>query len=63
MKPDRPDVFSWLLAEHEANPNKTEQDEMNLAGDAYLVAVAGRSVSSIKSRFELTSVATQLLPL
>jgi hypothetical protein len=42
MKPDRPDVFSWLLEDYGANGVASHQDELNLAGDAYLIAVAGR---------------------
>jgi hypothetical protein len=41
MTPDRPDVFSWLLEEHHSK-KPTYQDELNLTGDAYLIAVAGR---------------------
>lgn len=45
MKPDRPDVFSWLLDEHEAHERHSAQDELNLIGDAYTIVVAGRLVS------------------
>lgn len=44
MKPDRPDVFSWLLEDHEACERPSAQDELNLIGDAYTIAVAGRLV-------------------
>lgn len=43
MKPDRPDVFSWLLEEHNATGVGSVQAEMNLGADAYLIVVAGRS--------------------
>jgi hypothetical protein len=41
MTPDRPDVFSWLLEDFNSR-KPTYQDELNLSGDAYLIAVAGR---------------------
>ncbi|KAJ9649339.1 hypothetical protein H2199_000114 [Coniosporium tulheliwenetii] len=44
MKPDRPDVFSWLLEDHEARERPSAQEELNLIGDAYTIAVAGRLV-------------------
>jgi hypothetical protein len=44
MKPDVPDVFSWLLEEYNALGKPTKQDELNLRGDAGLITVAGRSV-------------------
>jgi hypothetical protein len=42
MTPDRPDVFSWLLEDHNSK-QPTFQDELLLTGDAALIAVAGRS--------------------
>jgi len=42
MKPENPDVFSWLLQDHESRDNVTRQDELDLVGDAYLIVVAGR---------------------
>lgn len=45
MKPERPDVFSSLLEAHTALGTPTQQDEINLLGDAYLIAVAGRLVT------------------
>lgn len=42
MKPSHQDVFSSLLEHHESLGKPTHQDELNLAGDAYLIAVAGR---------------------
>lgn len=44
MKPDQPDVFSWVLENYESNP-KTTATEQNLIGDAYLIVVAGRYAS------------------
>lgn len=44
MKPDVPDVFSFLLEEYNAHGKPSYQDELNLRGDAGLIAVAGRSV-------------------
>jgi len=41
VKPNRPDVFSWILEEYEKNEPK-KQAELNLEGDAYLIVVAGR---------------------
>jgi hypothetical protein len=41
MKPNRPDVFSWLLEEYETGPETVEK-KLNLEGDAYLIVVAGR---------------------
>lgn len=46
--PDRPDVFSFILEDYAANKSPSKQDELNLLGDAYLIAVAGRSVVSTK---------------
>jgi len=44
MKPDVPDVFSWILDEYNSHGKPTYQDEINLRGDAGLITVAGRSV-------------------
>jgi hypothetical protein len=41
MTPDRPDVFTFLLDEYNSKTT-TYQDDLNLTGDAYLIAVAGR---------------------
>lgn len=41
MKPDKPDVFSWLLEDYESSP-KSKEKELNLVGDSYLIVVAGR---------------------
>ncbi|KAF7846282.1 hypothetical protein BT93_L4670 [Corymbia citriodora subsp. variegata] len=46
MKPDRPDVFSWLLADHEAQQPITKQAEMDLVGDASLIVVAGSDTTA-----------------
>ncbi|KAM5344051.1 hypothetical protein ACJ41O_012588 [Fusarium nematophilum] len=37
IKPEKPDVFSWILDEYERNP-KTKQAKLNLDGEAYLIA-------------------------
>lgn len=44
MTPDRPDVFSWLLDDFVAKGKPSRQDQLNLVGDAALIAIAGRSV-------------------
>jgi len=41
MKPDRPDVFSWVLEDYESTI-ETKETICNLEGDAYLIVVAGR---------------------
>jgi hypothetical protein len=51
MKPDRPDVFSWLLEEHNATGVGSVQAEMNLGADAYLIVVAGRSCHPSQSLY------------
>ncbi|KAL6407680.1 cytochrome p450 [Ilyonectria robusta] len=45
-KPESPDVFSWLLESHESLEHPTAQDEMDLIGDAYLIAVAGSDTTA-----------------
>ncbi|KAH7009562.1 benzoate 4-monooxygenase cytochrome P450 [Ilyonectria destructans] len=45
MTPSRPDVFSWILEDHEKK-QPTFQDELNLAGDAYVIAVAGSDTTA-----------------
>jgi hypothetical protein len=44
MKPDRPDVFSWVLEDFESGP-QTKEAQLCLEGDAHLIVVAGRQVS------------------
>lgn len=41
MKPEKPDVFAWLLEDYESKP-RTPKERIDLAGDANLIAVAGR---------------------
>lgn len=41
MKPDRPDVFSWILEDYDTRP-ETKQSLLDLEGDANLIVVAGR---------------------
>ncbi|RDL30137.1 uncharacterized protein BP5553_10415 [Venustampulla echinocandica] len=45
IKPDRPDIFSWLLESFEANVY-TKAAELNLIGDAYLIVVAGSDTTA-----------------
>ncbi|KAK2031720.1 cytochrome P450 [Colletotrichum zoysiae] len=40
-KPDRPDVFSWILEDFESIKKPTKQDTLNLYGDSHLITVAG----------------------
>ncbi|KAK2054550.1 cytochrome P450 [Colletotrichum caudatum] len=40
-KPDRPDVFSWILEDFESIKKPTQQDTLNLYGDSHLITVAG----------------------
>ncbi|KAL4805917.1 cytochrome P450 monooxygenase [Aspergillus unguis] len=44
-RPDRPDVFSWILDAFERGP-KTMQDLADLYGDAYLIIVAGSDTTA-----------------
>jgi len=56
MKPNRPDVFYWLLEEHESK-RRTRQEELDLIGDAYLIVVAGSDTTAASLTclfFELT---------
>ncbi|KAK6222379.1 hypothetical protein LQW54_001079 [Pestalotiopsis sp. IQ-011] len=46
MKPSHQDVFSSLLEHHESLGKPTHQDELNLTGDAYLIAVAGSDTTA-----------------
>lgn len=57
MTPDRADIFSWLIEDHATKPFNA-QDELNLVGDAYLIAVAGRSVVHSGSLFSLLTTAS-----
>ena len=41
-KIERPDLFSWLLADYEALEKPTKQNLTDLHGDAHLIVVAGR---------------------
>jgi len=41
MIPDRPNAFTFLLDEHHSK-KADHQTDLNLTGDAYLIAVAGR---------------------
>ncbi|KAJ5356144.1 Cytochrome P450 [Penicillium concentricum] len=43
--PDAPDVFSWILKAYEQGP-KTNQDKIDLSGDAYLIIVAGSDTTA-----------------
>ncbi|KAH7152666.1 benzoate 4-monooxygenase cytochrome P450 [Dactylonectria macrodidyma] len=46
IKPESPDVFSWILESHDSLSNPTAQNEMDLVGDAYLIAVAGSDTTA-----------------
>ncbi|KAH0847540.1 Tryprostatin B 6-hydroxylase [Fonsecaea pedrosoi] len=46
MKPDKPDVFSYLLEEYEKQDPKTAQSLLNLQADAYLIVVAGSDTTA-----------------
>ncbi|KAF7540210.1 hypothetical protein G7054_g1607 [Neopestalotiopsis clavispora] len=46
MKPSHQDVFSSLLEHHESQGKPSHQDELNLTGDAYLIAVAGSDTTA-----------------
>jgi hypothetical protein len=41
-KTERPDLFSWLLADYKAIKKPTNQNLVDLYGDAHLIVVAGR---------------------
>ena len=43
LTPEKPDVFSWILEDYQRNP-KTKKAKLDLDGEAYLIAVAGRYV-------------------
>ncbi|KAI0401622.1 cytochrome p450 monooxygenase [Xylaria palmicola] len=45
-EPDIPDVFSWILADYEAQPKKTQQDFFNLMGECTLITIAGSDTTS-----------------
>ncbi|RYP33768.1 hypothetical protein DL767_004635 [Monosporascus sp. MG133] len=53
VKPETPDVFSFLLDDYNARPNRTQQDRLNLYGDAYLITVAGSDTTSAALTFLL----------
>jgi hypothetical protein len=50
--PGRPDVFSWILKDYEQH-SKTNQNTLDLHGDAYLIIVAGRYLSLYTQSFPL----------
>ncbi|RYP52438.1 hypothetical protein DL768_002404 [Monosporascus sp. mg162] len=50
-KPETPDVFSFLLDDYNARPNRTCQDRLNLYGDAYLITIAGSDTTSAALTF------------
>ncbi|KAJ5758202.1 Cytochrome P450 [Penicillium nucicola] len=43
--PEIPDLFSWILKAFDEGP-KSEQDHLNLQGDAYLIVVAGSDTTA-----------------
>ncbi|RYP10371.1 hypothetical protein DL764_000705 [Monosporascus ibericus] len=58
VKPDTPDVFSFLLDDYNAHPNRTPQDKLNLYGDAYLITIAGSDTASGALTFLLFELCT-----
>ncbi|KAF4980177.1 hypothetical protein FZEAL_3755 [Fusarium zealandicum] len=46
QKPELPDVFSWILADYDALDRPTEQDTVNLHGDAHLIVVGGSDTTA-----------------
>ncbi|KAI1104955.1 cytochrome p450 monooxygenase [Jackrogersella minutella] len=45
-EPEIPDVFSWILADYQARPTKTQQDFFNLMGECTLITIAGSDTTS-----------------
>lgn len=45
-KPERPDLFSWLLADYKALEKPTKQNTTDLYGDAHLIVVAGSDTTA-----------------
>ncbi|KAH8170409.1 cytochrome p450 domain-containing protein [Sarocladium implicatum] len=45
-KPERPDLFSWILADYQAIPKPTKQNDADLYGDAHLIIVAGSDTTA-----------------
>ncbi|KAJ4250142.1 hypothetical protein NW762_011953 [Fusarium torreyae] len=45
-KPEVPDVFSWLLEDFSTLENPTNQDYLNLYGDAHLIIIAGSDTTA-----------------
>ncbi|KAF4438949.1 hypothetical protein F53441_12683 [Fusarium austroafricanum] len=65
LKPDSPDVFSWILEEYECNL-KTKQAKLNLDAEAYLIAVAGSDTTAATLTsifFELASSSSEIAKL
>ncbi|KAM0075253.1 hypothetical protein ACKRZS_012707 [Fusarium odoratissimum] len=65
MKPDNPDVFTWILDEYERSP-KTHQAKLNVEAEAYLIAVAGSDTTSATLTgllFELATNPSQIIKL
>ncbi|RYP67974.1 hypothetical protein DL769_005621 [Monosporascus sp. CRB-8-3] len=58
VKPETPDVFSFLLDDYNARPNRTRQDRLNLYGDAYLITVAGSDTTSAALTFLVFELCT-----
>ncbi|RMZ81318.1 hypothetical protein DV737_g2605, partial [Chaetothyriales sp. CBS 132003] len=46
MKIERPDLFSWLLADYESAEKPTAQNLIDLHGDAHLIVVAGSDTTA-----------------
>ncbi|RYO94255.1 hypothetical protein DL766_002235 [Monosporascus sp. MC13-8B] len=58
VKPETPDVFSFVLDDYNARPNRTRQDTLNLYGDAYLITVAGSDTTSAALTFLMFELCT-----
>ncbi|UPL00404.1 hypothetical protein LCI18_011338 [Fusarium solani-melongenae] len=46
-EPPVSDVFSWILEDYESKEQPTEQDFLNLHGDAHLIVVAGSDTTAV----------------
>ncbi|RYP03734.1 hypothetical protein DL765_010404 [Monosporascus sp. GIB2] len=58
VKPETPDIFSFLLDDYNALPDRTRQDRLNLYGDAYLITVAGSDTTSATLTFLVFELCT-----
>ncbi|KAG8163285.1 hypothetical protein KVR01_006582 [Diaporthe batatas] len=44
--PEIPDVFSWIIEEYDSNPNRTEQERLNLTADGLTISIAGSDTTA-----------------